>query len=84
MRSVDTGTQLLGNIGFKQDATAATDQAARQAIAWLAGNKTTLIDDATTNGYYASTRELAPDGSVTIKPPVDATGQQLRARPIAS
>jgi type IV pilus assembly protein PilX len=79
VRSVDTGTQLLGNLGFKQDATAATDQAARQAIAWLVGNKTSLIDDATTSGYYASTRELASDGSVI--PPVDATGQQIAGTP---
>lgn len=32
VRNVDSGTQLLGNLGFKQDATAAADQATRQAI----------------------------------------------------
>jgi type IV pilus assembly protein PilX len=79
VRSIDTGSQLLGNLGFKQDATAATDQAARQAIAWLVSNKTNLNIDNPTSGYYASTQELAPDGSV--RPPVDATGQQLTGTP---
>ncbi|MDM0035968.1 pilus assembly protein PilX [Variovorax sp. J22P271] len=75
VRSVDTGTLLLGNIGFKQDATAAADQAARQAINWLTLNNATLNTDIPANGYYASTQELAADG-VTVKPPIDATGQQ--------
>jgi len=79
VRSVDTGTQLLGNLGFKQDATAATDQAARQAIAWLASNKANLNIDNPTSGYYASTQDLAADGSSL--PPVDATGQQLLGTP---
>lgn len=76
VRSVDTSALLLGNIGFKQDATAAADQAARQAINWLTVNSATLNTDISANGYYASTQELASDG-VTVKPPVDATGQQL-------
>ncbi|VTU40100.1 pilus assembly protein PilX [Variovorax sp. PBL-E5] len=76
VRSVDTGSLLLGNIGFKQDATAAADQAARQAIDWLTLNNASLNTDLATSGYYASTQELAADG-VTIKPPVDVTGQML-------
>jgi Tfp pilus assembly protein PilX len=76
VRSVDTSALLLGNIGFKQDATASADQAARQAINWLTLNSATLNTDLSANGYYASTQELAADG-VTVKPPVDATGQQL-------
>lgn len=74
VRSVDTSTLLLGNIGFKQDATAAADQATRQAITWLSTNTASLNTDAST-GYYASTLELAADGT-TVKPPVDATGRQ--------
>lgn len=76
VRSVDTGALLLGNIGFKQDATAAADQASRQALAWLTTNNAVLNTDASANGYYASTRELASDGT-TVKPPVDVTGRQL-------
>lgn len=78
VRSVDTGAQLLGNLGFKQDATAAADQAARQAIDWLSLNKTNLNVDASASGYYASTQDLAADG-VTAQPPLDATAQQLPA-----
>lgn len=75
IRSVDTSTVLMGNIGFKQDATASADQATRQAIDWLKANNTVLNTDKATEGYYASTRELNSDGSA--RAPVDATGQQL-------
>ncbi|MGJ7509499.1 pilus assembly PilX family protein [Variovorax sp. GT1P44] len=76
VRSVDTSALLLGNLGFKQDATSAADQAARQAINWLTLNNATLNTDIPTSGYYASTQELAADG-ITIKPPIDVTGQQI-------
>lgn len=77
VRSVDTSTMLLGNIGFKQDATAATDKAARKAIEWLSDNKAGLNSNSVAvPGYYASTQEFADDGT-TAKPPVDATGKQL-------
>ena len=76
VRSVDTSALLLGNVGFKQDATASADQAARQAIDWLTLNNAALNTDIPGNGYYASTQELAADG-VTIKPPIDVTGQQI-------
>jgi len=76
VRSVDTSTMLLGNLGFKQDATAAADQATRTAIAWLTTNNASLNTNAAANGYYASTQEFASDGT-TAQPPVDATGGQL-------
>lgn len=76
VRSVDTSTALLGNIGFKQDATAAADQATRQAIQWLSDNRSALNTDLPANGYYASTKEFAADG-VTAQPPVDTTWKQL-------
>ena len=76
VRSVDTSTTLMGNIGFKQDATASADQATRQAIAWLTTNNAALNTDKASQGYYASTQEWASDG-VTAQPPVDVTGQQL-------
>ncbi len=35
IRSVDTGTTILGNLSFKQDTLLATDEATRLAIRWL-------------------------------------------------
>jgi Tfp pilus assembly protein PilX len=69
VRSVDTGALVIGNLGFKQDATAVADQATRQAIAWLQTQGTTaLYSDAQNSGYYAENL----DG-------VDVTGQQSSA-----
>lgn len=76
VRAVDTGTVLLGNIGFKQDATASAEQASRAAIQWLTLHKSALNSDIISDGYYASNQEFAPDG-VTAAAPVDATGGQL-------
>lgn len=53
VRSVDTGTAVLGNLGFKQDATVAADQGIEQAVGWI----TTNIGSTDTNfaqGYQAS------------------------------
>lgn len=75
VRSVDTSTLLLGNLGFKQDATSSADQATRKAIAWLTLNNASLNTSVTSSAYYASTLELASDG-VTVLPPVDVTGGQ--------
>lgn len=56
IRSVDTGSAVLGNLSFKQDTLLAADDASRQAIDWLraraVGN--TLYADATADGYRAS------------------------------
>ena len=76
VRSIDTGTVLMGNIGFKQDATVTADQATRQAITWLSANGGVLNTDNSSNGYYSSTLEFASDGT-TSQGQVDATGQQL-------
>jgi Tfp pilus assembly protein PilX len=73
VRTVDTGALMLGNIGFKQDATVTADQTAREALAWVKNNTASLDDDAPASGYYASTREVNADKSFT---PVDVTGQQ--------
>lgn len=66
VRSVDTGALVLGNLGFRQAATSAADQATRQAIAWLAANPGSLSGDVPASGYYST----ALDG-------VDMTGGQL-------
>jgi Tfp pilus assembly protein PilX len=67
VRSVDTGSLVLGNLGFKQAATAAGDQATKYAIQWL--NSTTAastsLNNDITGGYYASSQDA-----------VDVTGQQ--------
>lgn len=76
VRSIDTGALMVGNVGFKQDATVAADQAAREAIAWMTTNKFSLNTDAAVSGYFASNQEFEADG-VTAKLPVDATGQLL-------
>ena len=35
VRNTDTAALVLGNLGFKQDATQSADQATREAINWL-------------------------------------------------
>lgn len=68
IRSVDNGTLILGNLGFKQDTQLAADDAARTALTWLANNSasTVLHTDSTTNGYYAAVNnQLNPTGNGT-------------------
>jgi len=64
VRSVDTGTLVLGNIGFKQDATVQADRATQVAIDWLNNaSKATLEANQANAGYLASsTPELDPLG----------------------
>jgi hypothetical protein len=80
VRSVDTSTILMGNIGFKQDATATADQATKTALSWLGAQSTALNTDSLSQslgqGYYASTKEIASDGTTALNP-VDVTGQQI-------
>jgi len=64
VRSVDSGTTVLGNLGFKQETVASTERATQTAIEWLAANATSLDANNTAVGYYAS----ATDN-------LDATGQ---------
>lgn len=70
VRSVDTGSIMLGNVSFKQDATVAGDQAVRTAFVWLR-NQASLGADQAASGYYASTRDTDPTK------PVDVTGQMF-------
>lgn len=55
VRSVDTSTAVIGNLGFKQDSTFQAGQAAEEAIAWLNANKTTAVLEASdaAMGYQA-------------------------------
>lgn len=45
VRSVDTGTLVLGNLGFKQGTTAAADNALENALAWLMARLSTAPAD---------------------------------------
>ncbi len=58
VRSVDTTSLVIGNLGFKQDATSAASQAAESAVAYLNANVgVTLQTDQSASGYYASSRD---------------------------
>lgn len=64
VRSIDSGSMVLGNLAFKQDATAAADRAAEAAVAWL--RATTLDLTADQAGYYSTSQDaLDPTGQVT-------------------
>jgi type IV pilus assembly protein PilX len=67
VRSVNTGSMVMGNLGFKNDATATADRGAEAALANLASRVNTgaLNDDAPAFGYYA-----------TSMPGLDATGRR--------
>jgi len=68
VRSVDTGTLIVGNLGFKQDATEASAVAAEQAMSWVEGHLDDGMLDAnqTDSGYYASSIDkLDPTGANT-------------------
>jgi type IV pilus assembly protein PilX len=56
IRSVDTGSLIVGNVSFKQDALVTAEQAAEQAIAWIAPQVagTALHADIEASGYYAT------------------------------
>lgn len=67
IRSVDTSGMVLGNLGFKQDATAATERATEAAIVFLQGVPDRTQNSGDTNGgaagYYASSTDaLDPTG----------------------
>lgn len=69
VRSVDTGSMVVGNIGFKQDATTGGDLVANAALAWISTRTggVTLDADDTNNGYFASSLDvLDPTGNGSI------------------
>lgn len=76
VRSVDTGALVLGNMGFKQDTTASSDQVAEAAMTWLATNAvgTTLDENNVAAGYYASSLDAldaAGNGTASDRALVD-------------
>ena len=74
-RAVGSGVLIIGNLGFKQDATAAAAAGANQAIAWLQSKTVggALENDDPDMGYYATSIDS-----------LDATGNRTSsARPLA-
>ena len=78
VRSVDTSALVIGNLGFKQDATSAASQAAERAVAFLTANAgANLQNDNADVGYYASSRDtldVTGQGSNSARAVVDWTG----------
>jgi hypothetical protein len=65
VRSVETGSLIIGNLGFKQEATTAAAAATETAITWLqAKPKLDLRTDQAASGYYAASLDA-----------LDVTGQ---------
>jgi type IV pilus assembly protein PilX len=65
VRTVGTGSLVVGNLGFKRDTTAAADRGAELAIAWLQPrlSGTTLNQKSISDGYYATSIDsLDPTG----------------------
>lgn len=56
IRSIDTGTMVAGNIGFRQAAVATGDGGVEAALTWLRANAGSLNMDNVSMGYY-STRQ---------------------------
>ncbi|KAI5916016.1 hypothetical protein [Thauera sp. 2A1] len=58
VRSVDTGTQIAGNLSFRQTTTQAGDSGTEAAVTWmnaqLTANPTSLYKSDKTKGYYAT------------------------------
>jgi type IV pilus assembly protein PilX len=66
VRSVDGGSLVIGNLGFKQETTRAADRAAEEARAWIAANMASLDGDVAGMGYYAAApADLDPTGKLT-------------------
>lgn len=58
MRSVDTGTLVSGNIGFRQAAVASGDSGIEVARTWLIANSLSLDADQTGQGYYSTRQDF--------------------------
>src|SRR5471032_2281193 len=56
MRSIDAGTLVAGNIGFREAAVATADTGVESARTWLMANMNSLNADNPAMGYY-STRQ---------------------------
>jgi type IV pilus assembly protein PilX len=57
MRNVDSGTVIAGNLAFRQTATHVADIGVEAARSWLTSTSTSLFNDSSSNGYYATWQE---------------------------
>lgn len=57
IRSIDTGQLVAGNIGYRESAIQSGDTGIELARKWLMDNATTLDNDNSTFGYYASRQD---------------------------
>lgn len=78
VRSVDTGTQVAGNVAFRGSAVNSTDAGVQAARAWLLNpaNANLLTGDNPASGYYATWQEtdavrIDVTGSTTPTNPAD-------------
>lgn len=69
IRSVDTNTQIAGNLSFKQSALISSDRGVESAMAWLEQtanlNLTSLNSSIPANGYYAVYGDLSAGVAAT-------------------
>ena len=63
VRSIDTGTMVAGNLGFKQSALNSSEAGLQQAYDWLVANAGGggLSNTNTAQGYYSSRPAAEPD-----------------------
>jgi type IV pilus assembly protein PilX len=66
MRSIDSGTLVAGNIGFREAAVATADTGVEAARAWLVANQNGLTADNPTAGYFSTRQDnLDMTGNMT-------------------
>jgi Tfp pilus assembly protein PilX len=66
MRSIDSGTLVAGNIGFREAAVASADSGVEAGRAWLLANQANLTTDNSAAGYYATRQDrLDMTGNLT-------------------
>lgn len=76
IRSIDTGSLVMGNLSFKKTATTSSDQASDTAITWIQSHLTgvTLYTDSAANGYSATSLnnlDLTGNSASNTRPQID-------------
>ena len=72
IRSAETSTLIIGNLGFRQEATAVAEQATEEATAFISSASSLDNNGSSGTGYYASSHDAES---------IDVTGQQLASPP---
>ncbi len=81
IRSIDTGSLVMGNLSFKKATTTASDKAADAAITWLSSKVSgpTLFNSNATAGYVAAaipTLDITGNSGSTTRPLIDWDGDK--------